>query len=173
MAQRVVTCPNCSASVEVPDNYFRATLACLSCGSPVRVPGQQQTAPWEHKPAARPEPQPRPPQQPQPPQQQYRPQAAAQPFQPQPAQYAGAQRAPQPQPQPAGQPYPGGAPAYPAQYAAQYGAYTPPRRSRAWMLALIIPAVIVVGILGLAAIPLITSSGVSGEDVAEWQLYES
>jgi hypothetical protein len=33
MAQRIHICPNCSASVEVPDNYLRARIQCANCGA--------------------------------------------------------------------------------------------------------------------------------------------
>lgn len=127
MAQRVITCPGCGGSIEVPDNYLHARIKCPSCGNAVsRLGGAPQ------------------------------PQLAQPPMpvhQPVPAQY-----------QPHGAQYP-----YPAQYAATATYIAPPKRSRVWLLAIIIPVVIVVGILALAAIPLI----VSEPDFEDWPTHRS
>ncbi|MCA8913483.1 MAG: hypothetical protein KDB82_17460 [Planctomycetes bacterium] len=59
MVQRVLSCPSCGAQIDVPDNYFRATINCFHCGTPVKrisgtlfeteqapaQPGRQYSAP--------------------------------------------------------------------------------------------------------------------------------
>jgi hypothetical protein len=131
MAQRTLTCPNCSARVEVPIDYFGATIQCPQCSAELdrrsgELAGAAPPPQYGHIP---------------------------------PPQYGH----PQP-PQHGGVPYPG-------HYAPQ-AAFRPYQKAKTrwWLIPLIaIPCLMVVGIFGLAAIPLITSGGVSA--TGEWHTH--
>lgn len=176
MAQRVLKCPSCGAGVEVPDNYFRANIACFQCGAQLdrrtggiagsghaAPPGQvarpasqqqnRQAAPGQR--AAQP--------------QQHARQGAPGQYSAQPQQYASQPGPAQYSSSPYGTSYP--------QYGPppQYGGYQQAKTGKpTWMIVLLILVpVVVVGILALAAIPLITSGGISASAVNSWPEYRS
>lgn len=134
MGQRILNCPSCNARVEVPDNYFRANIACFQCGTQLdRRTGELASSGHAASPGM--------------------PAHQAQP------QYAPQQQAPQQYAQPAQ--YGAGYPQYGQPQ--QYAAYQQTKSGKpVWMILLfILIPVGVVGILALAAIPLITSGGVT------------
>ncbi len=167
MAQRTFPCTSCSAPIEVPDDYFRALIACPHCGlAHFRLTGKAAlsgAAPSAASPlpgAASPTP--------------------TYPSAPYPGQapFAGPSGVPYPQPM-GPQPYPRQGAPYPAPFPGQpfrpqFGGYAPlPQKSnKGLFIGLGIAGGVILMVLVLAAIPLIAGSA-GANSSEDWYQYTS